>query len=149
MLERIKNDISVAMKNAASDTVETLRYVMSEAQLIALKDKRKELNDDDLQSSISKCLKEGNEGIDIYKNLVGKVAEDNYLRNYRLAEICKRYLPTQLTEEYIILQIKNIISEVNAVSVKDMGKVMGALMPKVKGRADGRIVNQAVQQLLV
>jgi len=149
MLEKIKNDLSTAMKNGATETVQTMRYILAEAQQIALKDKRKELNNDDLQNAVSKCIKEGNEGIEIYKNLSGMVAQHNYLRNYRLSEICKMYLPEQLTEQSILLQIKNIISEVNAISVKDMGKVMGKFtINNIKGTFDPKIVSNIIKNEL-
>lgn len=62
--------------------------------------------------------------------------------------IIAEYLPQQLTEDEIKAVVQETIQEVGATSKADMGKVMAALMPKVKGRADGKIVNQFVTQLL-
>ena len=58
------------------------------------------------------------------------------------------YMPEQLSEEDISKIVKQTIEEVNATSKADMGRVMGALMPKVKGKADGSLVNKLVQQHL-
>lgn len=62
--------------------------------------------------------------------------------------VITEYMPEQLSEEELIQIIKTTISEVNATSKSDMGKVMGAVMPKVKGKADGSLVNKLVQGLL-
>jgi hypothetical protein len=58
------------------------------------------------------------------------------------------YLPQQLTDDEVEEIVRQTIFEVGANSVKDMGKVMSAIMPKVKGRADGRVVNTLVKKLL-
>lgn len=63
-------------------------------------------------------------------------------------EILKEYLPQQLTREEIDTIVAQTIKDVGANSMKDMGKVMGVLMPKVKGRADGKLVNKIVRQNL-
>lgn len=58
------------------------------------------------------------------------------------------YLPQQLTEDEIKNLVKDAVSSVGANSMKDMGKVMSALMPKVKGRADGSLVSKLVKEFL-
>ena len=58
------------------------------------------------------------------------------------------YLPEQLSADEIKKIVEEVISSVGAASSKDMGKVMGALMPRVKGRADGKLVNETVRALL-
>ena len=63
-------------------------------------------------------------------------------------KIIAEYMPQQLTEEEITVIVKQTIQEVGASSKAEMGKVMAALMPKVKGRSDGKLVNQIVQQHL-
>ena len=63
-------------------------------------------------------------------------------------DVLKRYMPEQMSEEEVVAVVKETIAEVGASSKADLGKVMGALMPKVKGKADGKLVNQTVQSLL-
>jgi hypothetical protein len=63
-------------------------------------------------------------------------------------EILQKYLPEQLTEEELKKLVAESIKETEAGSLKDMGKVMGSLMPKVKGRADGSLVSKIVKELL-
>lgn len=148
-LEKIQEDLKTSMKNGVTETVQTIRYILSEAQQLALKDKRKELNDDDLNAALSKCIKEGNEGIEIYKNLTGPVAQDNYLRNYRLSEICKMYLPVQLTVEEIEKSIDNCLCITGATSIKEMGKVMGTFTTLVaKGSYDPKVVSGLIKTKL-
>jgi uncharacterized protein len=62
--------------------------------------------------------------------------------------VLEGYLPEQLGKEEIAAQAKAVIAEVGASSMKDMGNVMKALMPRLGGRADGRLVNQVVRELL-
>lgn len=66
----------------------------------------------------------------------------------RELEILKKYLPEQLPEEEIRKIVKDIIQKTEAASIKDMGKVMAGLMPKVKGRADGFLVSKIVKESL-
>ncbi|MNC68911.1 glutamyl-tRNA(Gln) amidotransferase subunit E [compost metagenome] len=63
-------------------------------------------------------------------------------------DILTAYMPKQLSEDEVKVIVQQTIQEVGASSKADMGKVMGALMPKVKGLADGKLVNQIVSQLL-
>ena len=63
-------------------------------------------------------------------------------------DVLKRYMPAQMSEDEVVAIVKETIAEVGASSKADLGKVMGALMPKVKGKADGKLVNTTVQSLL-
>ncbi|MCL6617250.1 MAG: GatB/YqeY domain-containing protein, partial [Anoxybacillus ayderensis] len=73
-------------------------------------------------------------------DLVDKVKEE--------ITVLELYMPKQLSEEELVQIVKETIAEVGASSKADMGKVMGAIMPKVKGKADGSLVNKLVQQHL-
>lgn len=63
-------------------------------------------------------------------------------------KVVSKYMPTQMSAEEINDVVAATISEVGAVDKGDFGKVMGALMPKVKGKADGKLVNETVKKLL-
>ncbi|MDF2674821.1 MAG: GatB/YqeY protein [Clostridiales bacterium] len=63
-------------------------------------------------------------------------------------QILLEFLPQQLTEDEIKEIVVNAVSEVGAVSIKDMGKLMTVIMPKLKGRADGKLVNQIIRNIL-
>lgn len=66
----------------------------------------------------------------------------------REIEVLMCYLPSQLTEEELQPIVKATIEETGAASMRDMGKVMAAIMPKIKGRADGRTVNEMIKKIL-
>jgi uncharacterized protein YqeY len=63
-------------------------------------------------------------------------------------ELIRKYQPKQLDEEEISAIVKETIAETGVTSIKEKGKLMGALMPKVKGKADGKLVNAVVQKIL-
>lgn len=63
-------------------------------------------------------------------------------------KIVAKYMPKQLSEDDVLKIVNDTIAQVGATSMKDFGKVMGAVMPKVKGQADGKVVNQAVKKAL-
>lgn len=69
-------------------------------------------------------------------------------QNNKEIEILLQYLPLQLTSQEVAEIIKNAVQEIGASSPKEMGKVMSAIMPKVKGRADGKLVSDLVKQIL-
>jgi uncharacterized protein YqeY len=148
LVSELKDNINQCLKSASKD-VNILRYILSEAQSIALKDKRKELQDSDIISAAIKCKKEGAEGMDIYKNLTGKVADDNYTRNRSLELLASLYLPTQLTSDEVNYKIAKIISDLNASTMKDMGKVMKQFKDENPvGTYDAKIVSCTVRQSL-
>ena len=66
----------------------------------------------------------------------------------REIEILLAYLPKQLTKEELEVIVADVIAETGAASMKDMGKIMSAVMPKVKGRADGKMINEIVKEKL-
>ena len=62
--------------------------------------------------------------------------------------VVEKYLPKQLTPAEVSQVVKDTIAQVQATSMKDFGKVMGVIMPKVKGKADGKVVNETVKKFL-
>ncbi len=77
-----------------------------------------------------------------------KLEEDLIKETEGEIEVLKEYLPQQLSEEELEEIVKSTISEVGATSMKDMGKIMSVIQPKVKGRADGKLINKLVKQNL-
>ena len=149
LVNKLIADIKEARKSKFSDTTTTLITIFSEAKSIALKDNRKELIDSDILSSCVINLKEANEVIEIYKELDGKIANDNYLRGVRLKSFSEKYLPQQLTEAEIIYKVAKIISEVNASTMRDMGKVMKQFKDEnPDGTYDTKLVSKHVKSKL-
>jgi len=142
--ERIAKDLKEAMKAKDSFTRDTLRFLMSAIKQVEV-DTRKELSDEDVIKIIQRSVKQREEAAAQYKE-GGR--EDLYEKEMKEAEILKRYLPKQLSDEELRAQLEAIIEEVGATSMKDMGKVMGVATKKLAGQADGRRINQMAKEIL-
>ncbi len=142
--ERIQSDLKTAMKAKDTFMRDTLRFLMSAIKQVEV-DSRKELSDEDIVKIIQKGVKQREEAARQYKE-AGR--EDLYEKEMKEAQILKNYLPKQLSDEELEAQIKEIIEEVGASSLKDMGKVMGVATKKLAGKADGKRINQMVKKIL-
>ncbi|OSX55072.1 GatB/YqeY domain-containing protein [Anoxybacillus ayderensis] len=144
LLERLNNDMKQAMKNKEKDKLSVIRMVKSALQNEAIK-LGKTLTEDEELTVLSRELKQRKDSLQEFEkagrtDLVNKVKEE--------ITVLELYMPKQLSEEELVQIVKETIAEVGASSKADMGKVMGAIMPKVKGKADGSLVNKLVQQHL-
>ena len=108
------------------------------------------MTDEDIITSCTKAKKEGLEGIEVYKNLEGPVAQDNYLRNVRLEKLASDYLPTQLTEDEITIEVSKIMETLGIDSgMNNMGRIMGTFNKEhAKGTFDGGLVSKIVRNKL-
>jgi uncharacterized protein len=145
LLEQLNQDMKQAMKNKEKDKLVVIRMVKAALQNEAIKLGKDELSDEEDLTVLSRELKQRKDSLQEFQkadrlDLVEKTQAE--------IDILIDYMPKQLSEEEVSEIVKQTISEVNATSKADMGKVMGALMPKVKGKADGSLVNKLVQQLL-
>lgn len=142
--EKLLIDLTDAMK--ARDTVrkDTIQLIRS-AILQIEKDKKIILGDDEITEVLARELKSRRDALsDIEKSGRADLKE----KADREIEIILGYMPRQLSREELETIVREAIDETGALSLKDMGKVMKAVMPKVKGRADGNIVNDIVKGLL-
>lgn len=141
---RLMADMKSALKERNVLKKATITMVRA-AILQKEKDERTELDDDGVIGVIAKEVKQRKDSIPEYErggrpDLVDKLNLE--------VDILMEYLPQQLTENEVDAIVAQTIIEVGANGIKDMGKVMGALMPKLKGRADGKLVNQLVKKHL-
>jgi len=136
--------MKTAMKE--KDTIRKNVITMVRAAILQQeKDKRIELDDEDIIEVIAKAAKQRKDSIPDFE----KGNRPDLVKNLeREIEILMSYLPEQLDENELDEIVAQTIFEVGAQSVKDIGKVMKELMPKVKGRAGGKIVNQLVRKHL-
>lgn len=109
-------------------------------------EKQSQLNDEEILEVISSEVKKRKESIEQFKlggrqELVDKESTE--------LESLTGYLPEQLSEDQIRQEIQAVITQTGAKEMKDMGKVIGAVMVKIKGRADGTVVSKIVKELLV
>ena len=136
--ERLLSDMRTAMRKTVLS--------MARAAILQLeKDKRTELDDQGVMEVIAKEIKSRKEALEMFKQ-GGR--QDLVEQNEKEIEILGEYLPPQLSESEIREIIKETIEKVGAAGMKDMGKVMGAVMPQVKGRAEGGTVNRLVKEML-
>jgi uncharacterized protein len=145
LLERLNNDMKQAMKNKEKDRLSVIRMVKASLQNEGIKLGAGELSEDAELTVLTRELKQRKDSLQEFSN-AGREDLVNKIQNE--IEILEVYLPKQLSEEELTDIVKETISEVNASSKAEMGKVMAAIMPKVKGKADGGLVNKIVQQQL-
>lgn len=145
-LERIKTDLKEALK--AGDTVLalTLRYLLSEIHNAEIaKGKDAVLTEEELIAVLQKQAKQRRESIEAYQKGDRRDLADNEERELK---VIQAYLPAQMSEEEIRTLVEETVKETGAVGAQDMGKVMGELMPRVQGKADGSLVSRIVQERL-
>jgi uncharacterized protein YqeY len=144
LLEKLNQDLKEAMKAKDETRKRVLRLALSAVKLVEV-EKQEEPDDAAVIGVLQKETKSRQETIEDAEK-----AERPDLVETAKAEmaILEEYLPEGLSPEELETLVKEVIAEVGATSMADMGKVMGAIMPKVQGRADGGQVNQLVRQLL-
>lgn len=142
--EVLQQDLKTAMKE--KDTIRKNAIIMVKAAILQIeKDKKLELDDEGVIEVIARGVKQRRDSIpEFEKGNRQDIIEDIK----REIDILMDYLPQQLSDDEVSRIVSDTIFEVGAQSAKDMGKVMSALMPKVKGRADGKLVNILVKQQL-
>lgn len=143
-LDELNQDMKVAMKAKDKEKLSTIRMLKSALQTEQI-NKGEELTEEDELTILSREKKQRVESLNEFK-AAGR--EDLILKLEKELEVVDHYLPAQLGEEEVRGIVQETISETNASSMKDMGKVMGALMPKVKGKADGNLVSKIVKEEL-
>lgn len=145
LLERLNNDMKQAMKNKEKDKLSVIRMVKASLQNEAIKLGTKELSEEVELTILSREVKQRKESLHEFDKAGRQDLVDKLHAELAIVEL---YLPEQLSEEELSEIVKETISEVGATSKAEMGKVMAAIMPKVKGKADGSLVNKLVQQHL-
>ncbi|MEJ8554319.1 GatB/YqeY domain-containing protein [Tepidibacter sp. Z1-5] len=141
---KLMDDLKLAMKekNQVKKSVVTLiRAAVKQYEV----DNRSKLDDQGIVDIVSKQMKQRKDALEEFTK-AGR--EDLISQTREEIEILKDYLPAQLSEEEIEVIVVDTINEIGVSSMKEMGKVMSALMPKVKGKADGKIVNELVKKHL-
>jgi uncharacterized protein len=142
--ERLLDDLKTAMRE--KDTLrKDMLQIMRAAVLQVEKDTLQTLDDDGVAEILAREYKKRTETI---QELEGSSRTDIIEKNRLEMAIIEAYLPKQLAEAEIEDLVRQAIVRSGAQSARDMGQVMKVLMPEVKGRADGKLVNQVVRRLL-
>lgn len=151
LTQQLSEDMKAAMRAKDADRLLVIREILSniKKKLIdaAATDttNRTEMSDTDVLAIIEKMVKQRRDSIAQF--VQGNRPELAAKEETELA-VLKNYLPAALSDDEIITHIKNAISEAQASSVKDMGKVMNIIRPKMQGRADMAVVSQKIKELL-
>lgn len=143
-LVKIKEDIKVALRKGDKTRLAALRAVVS-AVTYAEKDKGKSQKKEDILGVIAKEAKQRRESIEAFakgnrQDLVDKEKAE--------LTVLLEYLPQQMTRDEVVVLAQKVIGEVGAKGPAEKGKVMAKLMPQVKGKAEGQLVNDVVSELL-
>ena len=146
LFDQISEDIKSAMKARDKVRLETLRNIKK----VFLEAKtapgaNDTLADTDALKIISKLAKQGKETAMTYTQAGRQDLADAELAQ---VEVLESYLPKQLSQEEIEAEVKKIIAEVGATSMKEIGKVMGTASKQLAGKADGRVISEIVKKLL-
>ncbi|MBI2674649.1 MAG: GatB/YqeY domain-containing protein [Candidatus Yanofskybacteria bacterium] len=145
---KINDDIKTALKSGDANKRLVLSLLQSaiknkELQKRAKSGKEEELNDDEVLDVIASEVKKRKESIESYE----KAGREELAQKERdELGVLMQYMPEQMSEEEIRTEAKKAIAETGAKEIKEMGKVLGALMPKMKGRADGQTVSRITKE---
>ncbi len=142
---RIQEDMKAALRSGDRAALETLRGLLAQIKDERIKRRPKEMTDEDVLAVVQRAVKRRKESIDLYKQ--GN-RQDLVEKEQKEMEILQKYLPEQLSRDEIISIVNQVIEQVGASSIKDLGKVMGPVMKKVQGRADGKEIQQIVRERL-
>ncbi len=142
--ERLADDLKSAMKEKNVIRKNVVQMVRA-AVLQFEKDNKVTLEDDGVLEVIAKQLKQRKDALPDYE----KSGRDDLIADLKAEmDVLMDYLPKQLTREELEVIVKEIVAEVGATSIKDMGKVMAEAKAKTVGRADGRMINEVAKALL-
>lgn len=143
-MDRISEDMKQAMKNKDKLKLSVIRMIRSAIKYTEI-EKQTTLSDEQILDVLTREVKQRRDSLQEFE----KAGRQDLVENVQAElEILKQYLPQQLSEQELRNIIQSVIEEIGAKGKSDMGKVMSAVMPKVKGRADGKLINQLVQEYL-
>ena len=143
--ERINEDLKVYMKSKDTFKLGVVRMVKGAVQLEKINLKREELSDDEIIKLISKQIKMRKDSITEFT----KAGRDDLIQqNEKEIDVLKEYMPEEMSEEEVINIINEAISSTGASNIKEMGKVMREVTPKVSGRFDMGRVSSIIKEKL-
>jgi uncharacterized protein YqeY len=142
--ERLKQDLKEAMRNKQIIKRDSIRAINTMIKQIEV-DERRQLDDNEIIKLIQKGIKQRQEAILQYQNAN---RDDLIQKEQSQIDIFKTYLPTQLDDSELEQEVRKIIDEVKANSLKDMGKIMSKAKLTIGSKADGKRINEMVKKIL-
>lgn len=146
--DKLADDLKTAMRardQVRLRTIRSLRAALMEKEIAQREGGSATLSDDEELAVVQKQAKQRRDAIDQYEKAE---REDLRIREAEELAVIEEYLPRQLSEDEIRDAVREVIATTGGTSMADMGKVMGAAMEKLRGRAEGRTVQQIVRELL-
>jgi uncharacterized protein YqeY len=148
--QRISDDLKAALKAGQKERLSVLRMVKARLQEATVELRGRQgpaarLDDEQATAVLATCAKQRREA---RESFIQGGRQDLAAKEEAELEILQEYLPRQLDEEEIRRHVREAIAETGAGSPREMGAVMKVVMPKLKGAADGRLVNRIVRELL-
>lgn len=142
---KLQEDIKEAMKARDQEKLLALRTLSSDIKKITIDAGRREPSDDDALAAVARAIKQREDSAEQFR-----AAGRAELAERESAQVgwIRAYQPAQFSEDEIRAIVSEVVAEVGATSKKEMGKVMAALMPRVKGKADGKLVQSVVNSVL-
>ena len=141
MINKLRNEIKNAMKEKDITKRDVLKLVLAKSQAIAKENKIEEITNDMIIQAGNSEIKQINQALEVTPE-----GTEFYIENISKKQVLVDFLPKQLSEEEIMVKVKEYLSEMEDTSNK--GLVMKTLMPKFKGIADGKLVNKAIMTCL-
>ncbi len=145
MKEKIQQDMITAMKAHDDNTTSVLRMLKAAILKFETSAERKVAGDEDVMAMIGKEVKQRRDSIEEFKK-GGR--NDLAEKEEKELMVLQTYLPAQMTEAELKQVIESTMAETGVTAAAEKGKLMGALMPKIKGKADGALANKIVMSLL-
>ena len=142
--DKLMDDLKQSMKNKEQirkSVVILIRSAIKQKEV----DERVEVSEEDVLVIIQKQLKQRKDALEEFKKAQ---REDLILQTEQEIDILTQYLPKQLTDDELESIIRDIINQIGATTMKDMGKIMGLATPKVQGKADGKRINEVAKKFL-
>lgn len=143
--EQIPEDLKNALRNKNALELSVLRMLQSALKNKEIDKRKEELTDEDVIGVVGAEIKKRRDAAREFEKVNRPDAAEQEKAEI---EILMKYMPEQMGEDEIRAAVKNAVQETQAESMKDIGKVMKVLMPQVKGKADGSVVNKIVKEEL-
>ena len=139
--ETLNNDIKTAMKAKDKETLAVLRMIKTAVQAAEI-DKKEELNAEEELTILAREAKQRRESL---AEFVKAGRDELVAKTEAEIEIVERYLPKQLSVEEVKAVIATVAEKIGATTQKEFGKLMGAVMQELKGKADGNVIKEQVK----
>lgn len=144
LFSKLQEEMKNALKGGEKDRLSTIRMLISEIKKVQI-DSKRGLTDEEIMSILQRYLKQRKEA---YSQYLSAEREDLAQKELFEIKVVQEFLPQPMSEEEISSVVDEVVRELGATSLKDMGKVVKAVLERVKGRAEGSLVSKIVKEKL-